>query len=362
MRRILFFADASSVHTQRWVHECSARGFDCVVASRRPASVQGARDVIGLHPGSNGVEWLLALPAVRRVARQVAPSWIHGHYVTSYGLWAAASGMAQVPIVLTAWGSDILVTPRSSGWRGTAMRALVGWSLRRASLITADSQDVLGEVRRYQPRARCEEVFWGADIERFTPGTAAPGFEVVSLRNWEPNYNIDVLLRAWARFSRARSAAHCVLHLLGGGRDELRLRMLARELGIEDGVIFTGRADDEAMVTTLQRARVCVSVPSSDATSVSMLEAMACGLALVVSDLPANRQWVEASGGLTVAPGDEQALADALSRLHDNPTAAAAMGAHNRRRVAELGSRRSQFDRMAQLYESVRQRPNRLTP
>jgi glycosyltransferase involved in cell wall biosynthesis len=355
MKRILFFADASSVHTQRWVGECAARGFDCVVATRRPAQVPRAGDVIAVSPGGDGIGWLRALPQVRSLARHLSPAWVHGHYVTSYGLWAAVGGSAVgLPIVQTAWGSDILVTPRTSGWRGTAMRALVGWSLRQASLITADSQDVLAEIRRYRPSARCEEVFWGADTERFSPGVPAPGFEVVSLRNWEANYNIDVLLRAWALFVGDRAASDAVLHLLGGGPDQQSLRALARGLGVERTVRFTGRVDDFGMVSTLQRARVCVSVPSSDATSVSMLEAMACGLPLVASDLPANRQWIDSSGGLLVPVRNARALAAALSRLHDNPLEAAAMGRNNRQRVSNLASRRSQFDRMAGLYHSIR--------
>jgi len=352
-RRILFFADASSVHTRRWVQSMVERSFECFVATRLPASIPGAADVIALAPGHGAAGWFSAIPQVRALARRIHPQWLHGHYVTSYGLWAAACDY-PAPKLLTAWGSDILVTPRARGWRGRAMRALVGWSLRRASLITADSQDVLAEIRRYRVHARCEEVLWGVDIDRFAPGTvAAAGFEVVSLRNWEPNYNIDTLLRAWALFVAERPLREPVLHLLGGGPDEAALRRLTDELGIARSVRFTGRVGDTAMVATLQRARASVSVPSSDATSVSMLESMACALPVVVSDLPANRAWVDANSGLTVPARDEHALAQALVRLHDNPSWAAEHGARNRERVLQRASRRAQFDRMAELYDQL---------
>lgn len=355
MKRILFFADASSVHTQRWVRECASRGFDCVIVTRRPADVPGAHDVIAVRPGGDAMGWVLAIPAIRRLARRIAPQWVHGHYVTSYGLWAAASGLGpQVPLVLTAWGSDILVTPRAPGWRGTAMSSLVGWSLRRARLITADSHDVLADIRRFGVRARCEEVLWGADAERFRPGVPADGFEVVSLRNWEPNYNIDTLLRAWARVRAQRPLAAAILHLLGGGPQLPMLRSLAGELGVAESVRFTGRVDDSAMVSTMQRTRASVSVPSSDATSVSLLESMACGLPVVASDLPANRQWIDAASGLLVPPRDEAALAAALLRLHDEPGFAVAQGVRNRELVLRLASRRTQFDRLALLYDSLR--------
>jgi glycosyltransferase involved in cell wall biosynthesis len=355
MKRILFFADASSVHTQRWVRECAARGFDCVVVTRRPAEVPGASDVVAVRPGGDTAGWLQALPEVRGLARRIAPQWVHGHYVTSYGLWAAASVLrSTVPLVLTAWGSDILVTPRAPGWRSTAIAALVGWSMRHAQLITADSQDVLAEIRRYRVSARCEEVLWGADIGRFRPGTPVAGFEVVSLRSWEPNYNIDTLLRAWAHFRAARPGRPAALHLLGGGPDFATLRAIALDLKLDDTVRFTGRVDDSAMVYALQRARASVSVPSSDATSVSLLESMACGVPVVASDLPANRRWIDADSGLIVPPRDAAALAAALLRLHDDPEFALAQGMRNRDLASRCASRREQMDRMATLYDSLR--------
>lgn len=358
MKRILFFADASNIHTQRWVREIAARGFDCVVVTRRPAEVPGASEVIALRPGGDAAGWFLAIPEVQRLARRLAPQWLHGHYVTSYGLWAAACTLgAQVPKVLTAWGSDILVTPRAPGLRGGAMAALVGWSLKRARLITADSQDMLAEIRRYHVTARCEEVLWGADTERFSPGKPAADFEIASLRSWEANYNIDTVLRAFARLRAVRPQANAVLQLLGGGPDEAALKALAAELGLPaDAVRFLGRVGDAAMIAALQRARASLSVPSSDATSVSLLESMACGLPVVASDLPANRQWIAADSGLIVPARDASALAAALLRLHDEPDFARAQGRRNRELALQRASRRVQMDRMAGLYESLRPR------
>lgn len=354
-KTILFFADASSVHTQRWVREIAGRGYDCIVATRRPAPVPGARDVIAVRPGADAAGWLLALPEVHRLTRRLAPQWVHGHYVTSYGLWAAScSPGPETPVVLTAWGSDILVTPREPGVRGGAMAALVGWSLKRARLVTADSQDVIAAIRGYGTTARCEEILWGADTDRFRPAKPAAGFEIASLRAWEPNYNIATVLRAFARLRAERPQADAVLHLMGGGPDEAALKALATELQLGDSARFLGRVGDASMISMLQRSRVSVSVPSSDATSVSVLESMACGLPVVASELPANRQWLDADAGVLVPPRDVDALAAALLRLHDDPALAKAQGERNRRWAEHRASRRVQMDRMAALYDSLR--------
>jgi glycosyltransferase involved in cell wall biosynthesis len=353
--RILFFADASSVHTRRWVQAVVDRGGEAVVITRQPAQVPGAKEVISIRPGADKQGWFLALPEVRRVARQVAdrfqPTLVHGHYVTSYGLWAAACGL-KLPKVLTAWGSDILVTPRES----RLMRLIVAWSLRRADLITADSMDMIDEIASYHPSAPCHQILWGADTDLFTPLDAAlkpPGFDIVSLRSWEPNYNIDVIVNAFASFVAERPDAAARLHLLGGGRLQGEIEQQVKRLGLVDQVVFHGRVGDRAMVDAIQRSRVSVSVPTSDATSVSVLESMACGLPIVASDLPANRQWIDEQGGSIVTVRDAQAVCQALLRLHDHPQCAEQMGARNRARIERDASRRGQMNAMWLHYQKL---------
>lgn len=351
--RVLYFADAASVHTRRWVAAAVERGARAVVVTRNPGEVPGADEVITLRPGSDKLSWFAALPEVRRVSRELMqrfqPTLVHGHYVTSYGLWAAACGL-KLPKVLTAWGSDILVTPRES----RLMRAVVGWSLHHADLITADSMDMLDEIGRYHPGAPCHQILWGADTDRFVPGEPAPGFQVLSLRSWEPNYNIDLLIKAFARLVQQRPEAQARLCLLGGGPQAAELQALAQQLRVHDQVDFVGRVGDQAMVEALQRSRVSVSVPSSDATSVSVLESMACGLPIIASDLPANRQWITpGQGGWLVPARDEAALVQALITAHDQAEVRQSMGQCNRERIERDASRRGQMDAMWRLYQGL---------
>lgn len=354
--RILFFADAASVHTRRWVAAVVERGGEAVVVTRQPAEVPGAHEVIVIAPGTDKLSWFKALPEVRRVARRLSqsfrPTLVHGHYVTSYGLWASACGL-NIPRVLTAWGSDILVTPRGS----RLMRAIVGWSLRQADLITADSMDMVEEIARYRPSAAVHQILWGADTDKFRPGLPAPDFEVISLRNWEPNYNINLVIEAFARFVSLRPHSQARLHLLGGGSMEPMLQERVAALRLLQQVRFHGRLGDQAMAQLIQRCRVSVSVPESDATSVSVLESMASGLPVIASDLPANRQWIDQRGGWIVPVRDIDALTTALLAAHDRPADALRKGAYNRHKVEREASRRGEMDRMWQLYQQIL-RPN----
>jgi glycosyltransferase involved in cell wall biosynthesis len=351
--RILYFGDADSVHLQRWVSAMAERGAECHVATRRPGFVPGAKTVHPIRVGNDASGWFLALPQVRALTRRLAPDAVHGHYITSSGLWAAASGHPR--IALTAWGSDILLTPKQHAlWR-----VLTGWILRRASLITADSQDVLAEIGRYGVKAAMKaathEILWGADTDFFTPPERVRDdspIEWLSLRSWEPNYQIDGIIDAYARAKRQSAEPLGPLHLLGGGSLEGRLRAQVRQLQLDQSVIFHGRLKDTEMRAVMQRCAVSISVPQSDATSVSVLESMACGLAMLVSDLPANRQWVDERSGKVVPSADTQALSHAMLQLagltaHERM----ALGAHNRNLVLAKASRRLQMDLMFKLYQ-----------
>lgn len=355
--KIVYTGDADSVHLQRWVHEMHARGAECHVLTRRPAAVPGAASVQALHAGDDALGWFAALPAVRARVREIAPDVVHGHYVTSNGLWAAWSGAR--PVVLTAWGSDLLVTPQ----RSALARALTRRILARADLLTGDSDDLLAAMRALGARAPCELLLWGADTARFRPAEPPPAPEpltFISLRSWEPNYRIDTILQALAELRRREPGRRVRLLLLGGGAQADALRAQAHALGLlqpqadgEPTAVFLGRQDDAGMVRAMQRSHVSVSVPESDATSVSLLESLACGLAVIASDLPANRAWVDAAGGRRVPAGDAAALADAMQALAGDAAALGAMGRHNRALALQRASRQGQMDRMWTLYRGL---------
>ena len=105
------------------------------------------------------------------------------------------------------------------------------------------------------------------------------------------------------------------------------------------------------MAAVLARCKLSISVPESDATSVSVLESMACGLAVIASDLPANRDWLDARA--LVPPGDVVALARGWSGLIGDGALAQHMGRDNAERIAQGGDRRVQMDAMDALYRQL---------
>lgn len=345
---LCLLGDANSVHLRRWALAMRERGFRVSVVTARPEPIEGIEQVV-LPAVRRRADWLLRAGAARRAVQRLAPDLVHAHYVTSYGFLAARCN--RRPLLMTAWGSDLLVTAQS----GLLWRALTGWILKRADLVTGDSLDLLAAADAFGLRRPAELVHWGADLQRFAPAPweARAPFEIVSLRHWEPNYRIGVILQAVAQLRREDPDRPLHLHLLGGGPDEALLRVQAARLDIERRVTFHGRLDEAGMAAVLARCKASVSVPASDATSVSVLESMAAGVPVLASDLPANRHWLGDETRRIVPVDDAAALAAALRALRDDDAFARRISESQLARMQRDGDRRVQMDRMAARYRQL---------
>jgi glycosyltransferase involved in cell wall biosynthesis len=169
---------------------------------------------------------------------------------------------------------------------------------------------------------------WGIDLRHFTPRPSALSLRrdlgwtdnpiVISTRTWEPTYAIDVLVRAFGLVRKRHPEAR--LLLLGDGSQGPMIHSLISELNLTDIVYAPGRITYELLPDYFCLADIYVSSALSDGTSVSMLEAMACGLPVVVTNAYGNLEWVKpGENGWLVAPGDAVVLADALNEALADP-------------------------------------------
>ena len=257
-----------------------------------------------------------------RVIRDVSPDVLHAHYVVEYGFFAATAGFH--PLVVTAWGSDVLLAARSS----PLARLISRHTLRRADLVTSNNEHMTAQLRAMGvPPDRLATIVFGADaffLERFDAGVnlrppdAGHPPTIISTRSLDsPLYNVDLVLRAMALL-RAR-LPDAQLLVAGAGRLRPDLESLARDLALGDSVRFLGWLDAAALRDAFATAEVYVSVPRSDATSISTLSAMAAGCFPVLSDLPTQHEWVEDGvNGFLVPLGDAHALAQRLGDALEN--------------------------------------------
>lgn len=249
-----------------------------------------------------------------RVIHTLRPDILHSHFLVEHGFFAATVGYR--PHVVTAWGSDVLVMAAHS----PIERAIVRYTLRHADLAIANNAYLTRCTQALAPpHLRVVTITLGIDrffldgysrsvnvVERPAPPT------IISTRSLDsPLYRLDDVIRA---FALARTQVPDARLLIAGeGRLRPGLEQLAAGLGLGDNVRFLGFVPHERLLEVLPDAQVYVSVPGSDATALSTLEAMACGCFPVVSDLPSQDEWiVHGETGYRVPVGDILALAHQL--------------------------------------------------
>jgi glycosyltransferase involved in cell wall biosynthesis len=163
------------------------------------------------------------------------------------------------------------------------------------------------------------------------PRAAGSGpVRLLFLGHLDDRKGVPELLGALARPALRRRGWH--LDLAGGG-EVARFRTEARELGLADRATFHGWLSPEGVAALCRRADVFVLASHAEGQAMSLLEAMAHGLAIVTTPVGAHLEAVTPGReALVIRPGDVDALAAALARLIDEPARRAQLGAAARRR------------------------------
>jgi glycosyltransferase involved in cell wall biosynthesis len=345
--KIAMLSNAAVVHTARWVEYFRSRAHEVRLWSLEDgAAALDARRLPRL-PLPGLLRYPLAAPALGRALAAFEPDLVNAHFVPNYGLLGVLAG--RHPLVVAAWGSDLLV----SGRRDALQRARARFVLRGADLVIADSENLAAAARALGAAAeRVVALPWGVDLARFRPAPAREPGLLLSTRMHEPVYDLPLVLSAAAPVLAERPNTRLVIAGDGSRRPALE-RLAARRLPA-GRYVFTGRLSPGDLAGWLGRAEVYLSAARSDSTSVSLLEAMACGAIPVVCDLEGNREWVaEGVGARLFRAGDAADAARAVRRALDDPAWAAAARARNRAAVEARANWATNMARVESLFESL---------
>ena len=257
------------------------------------------------------------------------------------------------PLVVSAWGSDVLVAPRAE----PLIRAIVRICLNEAELITAESAYMKAQIRELRVKSIILQLPVGADTAVFHPATSVNSRSqahplIVSTRHLEPIYNVRLLLDALPEILSVYPSAQAVI--VGDGSMYKHLNRRASELGIEQSVLFSGIATPSEVGSYLSNADVFVSTSLSDGNNISLKEAMACGAFPVVTDIPANREWIEhGSNGFLVSTTEPHDLAMRVIEGLSSPDLRRAAADLNWKLIQQRGSWKTAMERMESEYFSI---------
>jgi glycosyltransferase involved in cell wall biosynthesis len=305
---------------------------------------------------------LAAQPVVRRLVRQHPYDVIHYFFGLPTGLLALCTpGARRIPSVISLRGSDVPGYDQSNRLLGLAHAVLQ--PLTRLIWTQADAVIALSYALRAQALDALDQKPIGVisnaiEIAAFTPadrngdrstdppthqGGGTSDVQVLTVARLIPRKGLEHLLHAMTFLKD--EPVH--LTIQGGGPEGDRLQRLAVSLGIQDRISFAGFRPRHLLPGVYQAADIFVLPSLSESCGLALLEAMACGLPVVITEVGGMVEHVQDGlNGFVVPPRDPAALAAALRRLIHDAELRQAMGERNAQRIRE----RYTWDAVADAY------------
>jgi glycosyltransferase involved in cell wall biosynthesis len=271
------------------------------------------------------------LKILKRTVRESKPDIIFLQTLL-YPCYLAFLLPQSFPIMITFWNGDLTWWAEWSGIERKLKKALVAYGVRRARAITVNSTSAFNAcVECGAEREKIRLIRYpGIDLSRFTPSAKGQAkiklgidFEKVVLwpRGLGSYLNSDVIIEAIPMVIRKHPNT-LFLFVSGNGKEQEWQKHLQRvkEFGFERNVRWDGNVPWELMARYYNASDVMVSISSNDSLPNCMLEAMACGIPIVMGDILSIREWVtDGVNGFLVPPRDPVAVAEKILRALDDP-------------------------------------------
>jgi glycosyltransferase involved in cell wall biosynthesis len=257
---------------------------------------------------------------------------------------AAASRLEGVPAVLT-WHNDLPAVTRAAATLVSINNiASVAYLTPYSKIIVTTNIYAKNSKMLRRERRKVEVIPNGVDTKTFNPQVECEwvkekyhlkGYKTLifvgALTTWHTYKGLDVLLKA---FSLVRKDCDMLkLLIVGGGNLLDHYQRLAQETGADDRVVFSGRVGDGALPACYAASDFAVlpSRDSSEGFGLALLEAMACGKAVIGSGVGGIPEVIEDwKNGILVKPRDPEALANAIHALYMDDEVREKMGVAGR--------------------------------
>ena len=291
---------------------------------------------------------------LRRIIHQIHPDVIHAGPIQTCGFLTALSGFT--PLITMSWGSDILVdSEKNFFWKW-----ITKFTLKRTSIFIGDCNVVKDKAKRLGFSEKRIVLFpWGIDLNHYQPGRNLQlrnqlgwndKFILLSLRSWEKIYGVDLVAQAFVEASKYDPDLRLIL--LGNGSQEAEIKMIFEEAGMLDRVHWGGVIGQQELPDYYHASDLYISASFSDGSSVSLMEALASGLFVLVSDIPGNKEWIDQGrNGWLFKTGSVENLTKSISEILKNKAHLSQVGIEARRSAEKKANWEVNFQKLLFAYQ-----------
>ncbi len=312
--RVAVLGDMDSVHTPRWCEALIARGLDVRCFSLEPFTI-GAPYATFVEPrlGPQKLRYVSSFDRVGRAVKAFDPDVVNPVHFPNYGLVNWLMGH-RLPVYLVGWGSDILHSAEKTPLHKMIMRRIIA----RAERINVDAEIMRTYlIDRYGYRGEdVDFITWGLPESWYAdplpdPIPEGPPWKILCHRRLDYDMDPLMLLKSF-KLARERGL-DAILSVKGHGAWEDKVKAWVTELGLDAHVEYIPWFDYEDLRPYIAKHHMYTSSAWVDSTSVSILEVMNQGVLPIVTDIPANREWViHGHNGYLFHPKSMNAMAQCL--------------------------------------------------
>ncbi len=363
--KILILADTSSIHTIRWANALQERGIEIYVIGFNPCNHlmfnEGVKTYsiniskrITLKDNGNFSKfiYLKSLSKLKKIIHKYKPDILHSYYASSYGFIGAL--MNFHPYYISVWGSDVFSFPKKS----IISRKALKYSFSKADRIFSTSVIMANEIKAYTIK-NINVIPFGVDLGQFTPKNKEcpepkKDFVIGTVKSLEEIYGIENLIRAFKILKNNFKDLNVKLLIVGEGSLEKYLKNLCKDLQIADQVEFAGRVSHQNVVDFLHKMDIAVFLSKQESFGVSVIEAMACEIPVIVSKVDGFKEIVENEEyGIFVDSENLKEISDHISKLILDENLRFQLGANGRRKVEQHYNWNENVAQMINVYHET---------
>jgi glycosyltransferase involved in cell wall biosynthesis len=294
------------------------------------------------------------LDKLKTQINQIQPHIIHAGPIQTCGFLVALSEFNN--LITMSWGSDILVDSQ----KNFLYKWITKHTLKKTSVLIADCDAVSNIAIRFGfTKERIIKFPWGIDLQKFQPGVNnelrnqlgwEDKFIILSLRSWEKLYGVDVVVKAFVE--AAKSEPDLRLLLLGTGSMKSVIEKFVADNNMHDRIFMGGVINQKDLPDYYQASDLYISASYSDGSSVSLMEALASGLPVLVSDIPGNKEWIDQGRyGWLFKTGSVENLTKSMSDIYKNKAHISQVGIEARKSAEKKANWEVNFQKLLFAYQ-----------
>lgn len=356
--KVIFISSAKNIHTVRWVNALSERKIEVVLVSLKDHENKenniNNKNIKVIYLPIKGIKgYYLNSFFINKIIKKEKPDLVNVHYASGYGTLGRFIKFENK--LLNVWGSDVYDFPNES----ILKKRILIKNLLAYKGIASTSYCMARETEKYLEDKEIYITPFGVDTNLFKKLNYKKDKNKIVIgivKTLLPKYGIEYLIKAVKELKNILEKEifnKIEVHIYGRGDSEQELKQLTVDLNLKEKIKFLGFIKNTDVPKAINKMDIFVvpSVLNSESFGVAAVEAMACEIPVIVSNVDGLKEVVvNNETGFVIPKKDFKAIAKKLKELILNENLRIELGKNGRKRVLKLYNWNINVDKMLRIY------------